>query len=109
MAYHKRRTMKRSMKGKKNKRKSMRKNKRRVKRKRTSRRRRKQTGGVLDALKTLILPGAFTMAVMSRKGRKKSKGRKNIRTMKRGKWLNRFDRKRHSFKLNKKSRRRRRR
>ena len=71
-----------------------------------TRRRRRQSGGVLSALKSLILPGAFTMALMSRKRRK---GRKKRRTMKRSKWLKKFNRKPHSFKLKRKTRRRRRR
>ena len=72
----------------------------------STRRRRRQSGGVLSALKSLILPGAFTMALMSRKRRK---GRKKRRTMKRSKWLKKFNRKPHSFKLKRKTRRRRRR
>ena len=99
MAYHKRRTMKHPKRGKKAKRSAK-------KGRKGRRKSRKQSGGVLSALKSLILPGAFTMAVMSRKGRK---GRKKRRTMKRGRWLNKFNRKPHSFKLKRKSRRRRRR
>ena len=96
MAYHKRKTMKRPKRGKKAKRSVKKGRKPRRKRRRS----RKQSGGVLSALKTLVLPGAFTMAVMSRKGRK---GRKKRRTMKRSKWLKKFNRKPHSFKLKRKS------